>query len=137
MKSYSELITFPTWEERFAYLRLPAMVGDSTFGHLRFLNQKFYHSNVWKDFRRSIVLRDEANDMGLEGYPIGDGRLARVHHINPLKIESFEDEFETLLDPNNVILVSLDTHNAIHYGTKDYRPWTPVERKPNDTILWR
>lgn len=137
MKCYSELITLPTWEERFAYLRLPAQVGDITFGHMRQVNQAFYASKLWHDFRNSIVVRDGGNDMALEGYPIGLSIMARVHHIVPLKIESFEEQFGRLLDPENVILVSFDTHNAIHYGKADYKPWEPIERRPNDTIPWR
>lgn len=39
IRTYSELITLPTFEERFQYLRLDGRVGKDTFGFDRYLNQ--------------------------------------------------------------------------------------------------
>src|SRR5699024_12636923 len=77
----------------------------------------------------------EGFDLAHPDYPIG-GRIL-VHHINPLTAKEVEHGGEGLLDPNNLICVSHDTHNAIHFGDsrllrKDY-----VERKPGDTLLWK
>ena len=44
IRSYSELITIPTFEERYEYLRLDGQVGVETFGFDRYLNQAFYKS---------------------------------------------------------------------------------------------
>ena len=40
IRTYSELITLPTFEERFRYLRLDGEVGKETFGFDRYLKQK-------------------------------------------------------------------------------------------------
>ena len=39
LKCYSELITLPTYLERFNYLKLGGLVGQETFGYDRYLNQ--------------------------------------------------------------------------------------------------
>ena len=71
IRTYSELITLKTFEERYEYLRLDGVVGEDTFGYDRYLNQKFYNSKLWKDcIRPKIILRDNGCDMGLEGYEI-------------------------------------------------------------------
>ena len=44
IRTYSELITIPTFEERFEYLKLSGIVGEDTFGFDRYLNQDFYKS---------------------------------------------------------------------------------------------
>ena len=48
IKTYSELITIPTFEERYEYLRLNGRVGEETFGFDRYLNQEFYKSKEWR-----------------------------------------------------------------------------------------
>ena len=40
IRTYSELILLPTFEERFEYLRLDGKVGEDTFGFDRYLNQE-------------------------------------------------------------------------------------------------
>ena len=47
IKTYSELITIPTFEERFEYLKLDGQVGVETFGFNRYLKQAFYKSDEW------------------------------------------------------------------------------------------
>ena len=135
-KSYSELIQIPSMEERFNYLRLQGFVGDETFGSKRRMNQLFYSSDIWKQTRNEIILRDEACDLAVPGYEIHN-RL-QVHHINPIRLEDiFNNRFDVLLDPENLVCVSFRTHNAIHYGDESLLPQVPIERRPGDTCPWR
>lgn len=135
-KCYSELIQIPSLEERYEYLRLQGFVGDETFGSKRRMNQLFYSSDVWKQTRSEIILRDEACDLAVPGYEIN--RRLQVHHINPIRLEDIlENRWEILLDPENLICVSFRTHNAIHYGDNSLLPQIPIERKPGDTCPWR
>ena len=135
LKSYRNLILLPTLEERYEYLKLTGQVGEATFGFDRYLNQEFYTSREWRQFRYKMIARDEGCDMGLLDYPIG-GKVI-LHHINPLSIEDFENSSDLLFDPDNVICVSEPTHNAIHFGDATLLPADPILRTPNDTIPWR
>lgn len=134
-KSYRNLILLPTFKERYEYLRLQGSVGESTFGFDRYLNQRFYQSREWRQFRSRIIARDEGNDLGLDGFPI-QGKVI-IHHINPLTVKDFEEQSSLLFDMDNVICVSPNTHEAIHYGDESLLPKDPIERHPNDTIPWR
>ena len=67
IKTYSELILLPTFEERFRYLQLNGAVGQDTFGFDRYLNQRFYRSAEWKRVRDQIILRDNGCDLGIDG----------------------------------------------------------------------
>lgn len=134
-KSYRNLILLPTFKERFEYLKLAGTVGESTFGFDRYLNQRFYQSREWRQFRSKVIARDEGNDMGIKDYPISGTVI--IHHINPLSVKDFEEQSDLLFDMNNVICVSHNTHEAIHYGDSSLLPKDPIERKPNDTIPWR
>ncbi len=133
-RSYSGVLQFLTFEERFDYLALQGGVGHSTFGHDRYLNQQFYNSPQWKGVRRDVIVRDEGMDLGVEGYPIFNRPL--VHHIVPMTPEDFEMGNPMILDPDNLILVSHDTHNAIHFGTRALLKEQWTERQPGDTKLW-
>lgn len=133
--TYHELIQLKTFEERFEYLKLCGQVGRETFGFDRYLNQQFYRSKEWRQFRSRIITRDEGLDLGLDGFPILGSPI--VHHLNPLTPEDVENSTDALFDPNNVILVSHNTHEAIHYGDANLLPKAPIERRPNDTIPWR
>ncbi len=133
-RRYSELIKIPTFEERFEYLKLDARVGDITFGFDRYLNQALYKSREWRYIRPRVITRDEGRDMGLEGYEIG-GRLI-VHHMNPITLEDIEEGNLIVFDPEYLITVSHDTHNAITYGNFDLLPKVPITRLPGDTKLW-
>lgn len=135
IKTYSELITLPTFEERYRYLRIRGYVGKETFGHDRYLNQILYTSSEWKSFRRKIILRDDGLDLGCEGFNIF-GRIL-VHHINPITVEDVLNRSFKVFDPDNVICCSHNTHQAIHYGDESLLPLLPPERKPNDTCPWR
>lgn len=136
-KSYSELIKIPTFEERFEYLKLDGTIGEDTFGMLRMLNQQFYSSQQWRTFRNKIVVRDNGCDMAFPDYPINGN--AYVHHINPLTPYDLMYGADSCFDPENVVCVSFNTHQAITYGLPlNMRMYTvPVERKPNDQAPWR
>ena len=134
IKTYSEAIAIPDYYERYQYLKLQGMVGEETFGSLRFLNQKLYDSDEWKKFRRKVILRDDGNDMAVDGFNIS-GR-AIVHHINPITAEDIINKNPKVFDLENVILVSHNTHEAIHYGNESLLPIEYKEREPGDTLLW-
>lgn len=134
-KSYSELITLPTFEERFNYLLLnDHAVGEDTFGYNRYLNQKFYHSQEWRRFRRDIILRDYGCEMGLKPYEIHG--LIIIHHINPIDKLDIINNVEALMDPENSISVSLRLHNAVHYGDLTVLEPAFYVRQEGDTKLW-
>lgn len=135
VKSYRNLILLPSFDDRYDYLKLQGVVGESTFGFDRYMNQHFYTSREWRQFRNKIIARDDGCDMGLEDYPIA-GRVI-IHHINPLTVEDFENLTDALFDPDNVICVSENTHQAIHYGDISLLPAPPIVRAPNDTCPWR
>lgn len=135
IRTYSELITLDSFEERYEYLKLEGSVGFDTFGFDRWMNQAFYKSREWKEIRNYIISRDNGCDMGLDGYEIADRII--IHHMNPIKIEDIVHSNKVLLDPEQLISVSHKTHNAIHYGSDELLIRTIVERKPNDTIPWR
>ena len=135
IKTYSELITIPTFEERYRYLRLSGNVGEATFGFDRYLNQIFYRSQRWKDIRDYVIIRDNGCDLGVEGYEI-HGRIL-IHHMNPITVKDLERESEFLLDPEYLITTVHNTHNAIHYGDESLLITAPVERTQHDTCPWR
>lgn len=136
-KSYSSLITLPTFEERFRYLQIGGAVGEETFGFDRYLNQLFYSTLEWRNFRRDMIVRDMGCDLGVPDREIGG--IIILHHINPIAISDIRQRnLDILLNPENVICVSHNTHNAIHYGDESLlTPSSLVERIPNDTCPWR
>lgn len=135
-RTYSELITLPTFEERYHYLKLGGVVGEETFGYDRYLNQVFYSSKEWKTFRRDIIVRDMGCDLGIEDREIG--RTILIHHMNPITLADIHQRnLDVLLNPENVICTSLNTHNAIHYGDESLLVLAPIERSRNDTCPWR
>lgn len=135
IKSYKELIKLKTFEERLRYLQLNANVGIETFGSGRWLNQRLYHSSLWTDVKNEIIIRDNGCDLGLEGYEIR-GRIY-IHHLNPITKEDVLSNSSKLYDPNNLICVSFDTHQSIHYGSECAALSQLVERRPNDTCPWK
>lgn len=134
-RSYQELITFPTFEERFQYLVINQKVGDQTFGSFRFMNQAFYKSEIWKRVRRDVIVRDMGCNLAHMDFLIPNGVRLIIHHINPLLPSDMEDP-RKLLDMDNLILTDEFTHNRIHYGN-DIWFTDDVERKPFDTCPWR
>lgn len=136
IKSYSELITLPTFEERFRYLKLDGVIGEDTFGFERYLNQVFYTSAEWRRFRRDIIIRDSGCDLGILDREIG--KTIMIHHINTIDKTDIRDKnLEILLNPENVICTSPLTHRAIHYGDEHLLIKAPIERSKNDTCPWR
>lgn len=134
-RSYHELILLESFKERLDYLMMAARVGDATFGSKRFLNQGFYKSPEWLSVRNSIIVRDNGFDLGIKGHTIA-GKII-VHHINPISAEMLMHSDRMVFDPDNLICVSLETHNAIHYGTENSVLDTALgERKDGDTTLW-
>lgn len=135
IKCYSELITIPSFLDRYNYLRIGGRVGAETFGHDRYLNQILYRSGEWLDFRDTIIIRDNGCDLACEGFELYDRIL--VHHINPITVEDVLRRDPKVFDPENVVSTSLNTHNAIHYGDASLLALLPPERTPNDTCPWR
>lgn len=84
---------------------------------------------------KTDAYRDDGCDMGLADYPIGD--KIYVHHMNPITPEMVEENDPVLFEPEFLICVSYQTHNAIHYGDKSLLPQEPIQREPNDTCPWR
>ena len=135
IKTYSELITIPTFIERYRYLKIGGAVGKETFGRDRYLNQILYRSDEWRDFRIPIIIRDNGNYLGCEGYEIHGPIL--IHHINPISVEDVLRRDPKVFDPENVISTVLNTHNAIHYGDETLLVTGPVTRTKNDTCPWK
>lgn len=135
IRTYSELITIPTFEERYKYVRIGGRIGDETFGFDRYINQTFYTSREWRRFRRDIIVRDMGCDLAMEDREIGG--LIIIHHLNPIRIDDILQRSDLLMNPENVICVSDNTHKAIHYGDESLLITAPVERRKNDTCPWR
>lgn len=135
IKTYSELISLPTFEERFRYLQLKGSVGKDTFGFDRYLNQNFYRSATWKRVRDQVIIRDNGCDLGIEDLLIYGKVL--IHHMNPINTRDILDMSEFLLNPEYLICVSHATHNAIHYGDANLLIKEPVIRTKNDTCPWK
>lgn len=134
-RCYSELIQLPTFKERYEYLRLGGLVGQDTFGFDRYLNQKFYRSPEWKQVRRDVIIRDEGRDLAMEGYELGNNIF--VHHMNPISVQDLENVSDWVLNPEFLVCVSKQTHDAIHFGDASLLPKLPVERTPNDMCPWK
>lgn len=136
IRTYKELSQLKTFEERFNYLKLDGIVGEDTFGFDRYLNQMFYRSMDWRSIRDKVIIRDNGCDLGVEGYDIR-GQKVYVHHMNPLRRNDIVNATEYLLNPDYLITVTFQTHNAIHYGDETILPFVPVERYANDTCPWK
>lgn len=135
IRTYSELITFPTFEERYDYLKLDGKVGEETFGFDRYLNQIFYKSDEWLALRDFVIVRDMGCDLGILDREI-HGRIL-VHHMNPISKDDILQRSKFLLDPEFLICTVKNTHDAIHYGDKNILFTGFVERTKNDTCPWR
>jgi hypothetical protein len=134
LRHHSELQNLNTFYERFAYLKLDGIVGKSTFGFDRWINQHFYRRPEWKSVRDYVIVRDDGCDLGISGFEIRHGLF--VHHMNPINSEDISNSEDWILDPDFLITTSLRTHNAIHYGDINLLPRGPIVRKSGDTKLW-
>ena len=135
IRTYSELITLPTFKERYEYLRLNGRVGEETFGYDRYMNQTFYKSREWLNIRDEVIIRDNGCDLGVEGYEI-HGRIL-IHHMNPITIDDILQRSDFLLNPEYLISTIKRTHDAIHYGDENLLIDVPIERTKNDTCPWK
>lgn len=135
MRTYSELILLPTFEERFQYLKLGGTVGQITFGYERYLNQLLYSSDEWKRCRRKVIIRDLGCDLACEGYELQDKIL--IHHMNPITVDDILQRNPRVFDLENLICTSHNTHNAIHYGDESLLLRAPIARTKNDMCPWK
>lgn len=133
LRSYSELIKLPCYNDRLQYLRTFSKLYDETFGANRYLNQAFYHSAEWLRVKRDVIVRDNGKDLGIPELDIL-GRIT-VHHLNPITLEDIVNRNPLILDPENLICCSHETHMKIHYAQKPHEEYTP--RSENDTCPWR
>lgn len=132
-RTWREMMRHETFEERYQYLKLFGGIGRETFGHDRYLNQRFYTSREWRQVRNEVIARDLGRDMAMPGYDINDKII--IHHMNPMMVEDLLEGNEDVLNPDYLVCVSHQTHNAIHFGD-DSRLDPVVERRPGDTRLW-
>lgn len=135
IKTYSELIRLPTFEERYRYLRIGGKVGEETFGFDRYLNQIFYKSDEWLELRDYVIIRDSGCDLGILDREITTRIL--VHHMNPITVNDIKTRSKFLLDPEYLICTMKSTHDAIHYGDESLLIKEPVMRTRNDTCPWK
>lgn len=135
IRTYSEMMEFQTFEERFEYLKLGGAVGAETFGFDRIFNQQFYRSKEWRAVRNQVIIRDNGCDLGVEGHDIYGSIY--IHHLNPIALEDITDRTNILLNPEYLVCTSFATHNAIHYGDFNILPNLPPERSKNDTCPWK
>ena len=135
IKTYSELSALPTFEERYEYLRLNGRVGEDTFGFDRYLNQNFYRSAEWRRIRDRVIVRDNGCDLAIDDRIIY-GKIL-IHHMNPITDKDLFNLSDILLDPEYLICVSHNTHNAIHYGDGERLVKDPIVRTKNDTCPWK
>lgn len=135
IKTYSELIALPTFEERYEYLRLNGRVGEDMFGFDRYLNQNFYRSAEWRRIRDRVIVRDNGCDLAIDDRIIY-GKIL-IHHMNPITDKDLFNLSDILLDPEYLICVSHNTHNAIHYGDGERLVKDPIIRTKNDTCPWK
>ena len=134
IRTYSEMNKRQSFDDRFDYLRLDGAVGVATFGFDRHINQKFYKSNEWKRVRDFVITRDNGCDLGVDGYEIHHSIL--IHHMNPMSVEDIVHGDDWIINPENLITTTQNTHNAIHYGNVSLLPKTVVSRQVGDTKLW-
>lgn len=135
IRCYSELKKLRTFDERFDYLKLDGLVGQSTFGFDRYLNQLFYTSDKWRKARDIIIIRDEGNDLGVDGYDINDRIF--IHHMNAITPTDIKLDREFIYDPEFLICTTFNTHQAIHYSDENLLIQPIIERYPNDTSPWK
>ena len=135
IRTYSEMIQFDSFVDRFNYLKLDGAIGRDTFGFDRYLNQIFYKLPEWLEARDKVIIRDNGCDLGVEGREIYKGII--IHHMNVVTKEDIINHNPILFDPEFLVTTYLKTHNAIHYGDAHNLISEPIIRTKNDTIPWR
>lgn len=136
IRTYSELIQLPTFEERYEYLKLNGRVGEETFGFDRYLNQIFYKSPEWLRIRNFVITRDNGCDLAMPGREIRGNKIL-IHHMNPITVDDILNRSDFLLNPEYLISTLKNTHDAIHYGNSEILYEDPIVRSKNDTCPWR
>ena len=117
-------------------MKLDGRVGEDTFGFDRYLNQRFYRSEEWKQVRREVIIRDNGCDLAIPDREIF-GRII-VHHMNPISVSDIDGNEKYILDPEYLITTFKLTHDAIHYGDESILTESePITRTQNDTCPWR
>lgn len=134
-RCYSDLKQLSSFVDRYRYLRIGGIIGETTFGFDRYLNQTLYKTKRWQKVRDDVIIRDEGCDLGIADMPIKG--LIIVHHMNSIQLEDIQEGRDWVFDPEYLICVSLNTHNAIHYGDEGLLPKEFVDRRPGDTCPWR
>lgn len=82
----------------------------------------FYRSKEWADFRKVIIAERTAADGfvydEITGKPIVKAYDVILHHKQELTLENVND-CNVTLNPDNIMVVSFKTHNALHarYGS--------------------
>lgn len=137
IRTYSELITIPTFEERYRYLRLGGRIGEATFGFDRYLYEDFLKSDEWLALRDEVIVRDNGCDLAMIDREIKGKSRIIVHHMNPVTKIDILKRTKYLLDPKYLICTIKNTHDAIHYGDESLLIIAPIERTKNDTCPWR
>jgi len=146
IRTYSDLILFPTFEDRYKYLRIGGTVGQATFGFDRYLYEDFLRSDEWIELRDFVIIRDNGCDLAIEGreiYGWQDPAKKKIrsriiiHHMNPITKEDLLRRTKFLLDPEYLITTVKNTHDAIHYGDESILMKEPIERTRHDTCPWR
>lgn len=125
--TYDELIKIPTYGDRLRRLQL----ANNPTVSPRDISNSFYKSSEWMRLRKEIITRDLGCDIAVPGMWI-EGRVL-VHHIDPLTPYDLENGTDKMFNPQNLICVSYETHNQIHY-LKHMDTYT--ERTKGDTKLW-
>ena len=127
MKSYTDLLSMKTYKERLEYLKLSDILPGAPGKRFHMRNRK-----LWDRVREKVIARDLGFDLGVPGKEIVGSII--VHHINPVTDEMYGTNSPMLYDPDNLITVSRETHDYIHYGTIPQEPLG--RRSPGDTKLW-
>lgn len=134
--NYEELMKYDSFKDRYLYLKQNGKVGQETFGFERYLNQKFYRSKEWEYIRDLVIVRDGGCDLGCPDHPI-KGPIY-IHHMNPITSTDIVNYTEFLTNPDYLVCVSHDTHNAIHYGDEEIlNKYEMIERTSGDTCPWK
>lgn len=137
IRTYTDLIKFDTFLERFNYLKLNSTVGKETFGFDRYINQIFYNSGEWRSIRDYCIIRDEGCDLAIKEREIVNEYIY-MHHMNPISLDDIVNKnLKELLDPEFLITTTANTHRCIHYSDENSLVQDPIIRTKNDTILWR
>lgn len=133
-RTFSALQKILSFKDRYLYLKLGGVIGETTFGFDRYLNQVLYTSRRWLKTRDAVIVRDAGCDLAVRDFPISGSII--VHHMNPITIEDIEKERDEIFDPEFLISTAPLTHRAIHYGNESLLPKPLVVRHRNDTCPW-